>query len=478
MTLGEIGTGDPDASATGREHLRGGALRSIRRPAVVALVGAAVTLIVALTGIAVVDLLAHRIVFGDLRSYLARTASATAGLIDGDEFVRITRPEQETTEQYTRASRPLRVLLESNPDIRFAYSGVTTGTNMHFVLDGSPVGARNSAGISEHARPMDEDVASPGEIEVTRTRRVTVEAEPSATAWGMGIRAQAPIFARSGQMVGYVGLTMRADRYSHLIHRVDVAAVLGAAIAACLAFVTGVGIWSTERARVLAENALARERDRLRVYAEALDGADDEARRATAAELHDGVGQILAGQGMILKAARTKVGDDPVGELIERAADASREAQAGIHKVIQDMSPPELECATLSEMMNWVTKLFAMRYGFAVEWNISGKSDLPRANCLLIYRIVRELTHNAYKHSGSTRAKVEITIGTDSIEISVVDEGIGFDPHQLVCQVTGPFGLSHIGERVRAAGGTMRVASTLGAGCSVHVCVPLNVGRP
>src|ERR1700683_2808109 len=89
----------------------------------------------AIAGIAVVDIIVRQILLEDVRTYLARTAAGTAALIDGDELRTFTRAEQDGTPEYNRASRPLRVLIETNPDIRFAYVGVVHGDRMQFVLD-------------------------------------------------------------------------------------------------------------------------------------------------------------------------------------------------------------------------------------------------------------------------------------------------------------------------------------------------------
>ena len=140
-----------------------------RRSLGVALRGAFVIWTIAVTGIVIIDLLVRRIALDDLRAYLADTATVTAALIDGDQHRLFTRPEQDSTDEYRKASRPLAVLLESNPDLRFAYSGVTTGNRMHFVLDGTPLEEHDKSGAPQHAHPMDEDNASPGEIQVTRT---------------------------------------------------------------------------------------------------------------------------------------------------------------------------------------------------------------------------------------------------------------------------------------------------------------------
>src|ERR1700691_5551126 len=219
------------------------------RPLLSALAGGLVAWGAAISGIAVVDVIVRQILLEDVRTYLARTAAGTAALIDGDELRTFNNANQDGTPEYNRASRPLRVLLDTNPDIRFAYVGVMHGDVMHFILDGTRQGTFDEAARPNHAPPMEVDEPSPGEREVSRTHRLTVENEPTATAWGMGIRAHAPVFARDGEMTGYVGITVQADRYRQLVRRVDMSAVLGVLIAGALAFLNGVAIWRAQISR-------------------------------------------------------------------------------------------------------------------------------------------------------------------------------------------------------------------------------------
>jgi signal transduction histidine kinase/DNA-binding response OmpR family regulator/HPt (histidine-containing phosphotransfer) domain-containing protein len=234
------------------------------RPLLSAVAGGLIAWGTAIAGIAVVDAIVRQILLEDVRTYLARTAAGTAALIDGDQLGTFNSPDQDGSPEYNRASRPLRVLLDTNPDIRFAYVGVMQGDVMHFVLDGTRQGTFDEAGRPNHSPPMEVDEPSPGEREVSRTHRLTVEKEPTATAWGMGIRAHAPVFARNGEMVGYVGITVQADRYRQLVRRVDVSALLGVLIAGALAFLSGVVIWRAQIARHRALAAQAHTEDQLK----------------------------------------------------------------------------------------------------------------------------------------------------------------------------------------------------------------------
>jgi glucose-6-phosphate-specific signal transduction histidine kinase len=137
----------------------------------------------------------------------------------------------------------------------------------------------------------------------------------------------------------------------------------------------------TLRQRALHEE-LAREHAQLRQYAQALDFAEETARRATAADLHDGLGQVLAGQSMTLAAMRSHASHPLLAALVEEAAVASREAQDGLRMMIQDLSPPELDHASLAETLQWLAELFKSRFGFTVSWRVPGPEQPHLPRCL------------------------------------------------------------------------------------------------
>jgi signal transduction histidine kinase len=217
---------------------------------------------------------------------------------------------------------------------------------------------------------------------------------------------------------------------------------------------------------------LAREHLALREYARALTVAEETARRKTAADLHDGIGQVLAGQSMTLAAMRTHANQSPLDELLDEATEASREAQEGLRVMIQDLTPPGLDRASLDETLRWLADYFKTRFGFSVVWRVSGSADLSRDRLRLIYRCIREFLMNARKHSQRQTAEVEVELSPIAVEITVVDEGIGFDARHAETPSGERFGLAQIRERVRAAGGTFDLDAVIGEGCRVTVRLP------
>ncbi len=219
------------------------------RPWLSACLGGFVAWGTAIAGIGVVDLIVRQILLEDLRTNLGRTAAYAAALIDAGGLAQFNRAELDGTPAYEHAVKPLRDLINNNPDIRFAYVGATDGQTMHFILDGTPIGARDPSGKLLHSAPMEVDQPTAGETAIASSRQLTVEREPSATDWGMGIRAQAPLAGGDSTMVEYVGVTMSADRYGQLIRRVDLSAQIGILLAAGIAFLNGLAIWRVQRSR-------------------------------------------------------------------------------------------------------------------------------------------------------------------------------------------------------------------------------------
>jgi signal transduction histidine kinase len=218
---------------------------------------------------------------------------------------------------------------------------------------------------------------------------------------------------------------------------------------------------------------LEREHVQLRQYAHALDSAEESARRATAADLHDGIGQVLAGLSMTLAAMRAHAGPAKLGALIEEAIGAAREAQEGLRLMIQDLSPPELEHASLDQTLKWLVDLFGSRFGFRVEYKVDGRAELRRDQLRLVYRCVRELLMNACKHSQRRSAELEMQLTPRAVDIRVIDEGVGFDVQAYESTSGRRFGLAQLRERVRTAGGTLDIDTVLGEGCRVWVRLPV-----
>ena len=214
-----------------------------RRPWVRGLIEGLGILAAAAVAIGVVRLMIRDTLLANLRSDLGRTAEMAAGFIDGDRHATLVDSSQTDSPDYKALVAPLDILLRVNPDIRFAYTGIIRRDSMFFVLDGELSDSR--AWVTQKDEP------TPGEVEVWERKATVVERTLTATAWGMGIRAYAPIRNQAGEMVAHVGVTMSADRHQAWMKRVDDAAWLGLGIALLISCLGGVRSARGERIRLL-----------------------------------------------------------------------------------------------------------------------------------------------------------------------------------------------------------------------------------
>jgi signal transduction histidine kinase len=234
--------------------------------------------------------------------------------------------------------------------------------------------------------------------------------------------------------------------------------------------------WIVLKERAMLKDAKQRQTI-LAAYCSAFDDAVDRSRRDAARDLHDGVSQIIAGQNMILNALRRRVVEPRSREMLDQAIAASEEAQASVRNTIEDLSPPEIDSASLPEVLAWLTAFFWQRYGFTVNSHMSGDPDAVAHDSELIYKTLRELIYNAYKHSQTNTVDVALEWRPGWTCIAVSDYGVGFEPASTKPDGRTRFGLAHLTERITAAGGRLDIRSSVGHGCSITVHLPLSQRR-
>ena len=92
----------------------------------------------------------------------------------------------------------------------------------------------------------------------------------------------------------------------------------------------------------------------------------------------------------------------------------------------------------------------------------------------LLFQAVRELLINVIKHAKAKNVEVAVQKKNDNIQISISDDGIGFDTKEVKSiQRNGGFGLFSIRERIDYIGGTFEIYSRPGSGSRFVLTAPL-----
>ncbi len=108
--------------------------------------------------------------------------------------------------------------------------------------------------------------------------------------------------------------------------------------------------------------------------------------------------------------------------------------------------------------------------GIEAQLQVEGDlSDLSDSQKIVLFRVVQESLSNVRKHSGATKVSVVLRSRRTFVDLSVTDNGCGFDPRELD---TDRLGLAGISERVRLLGGAVELETTLGGGTTVRATLP------
>jgi signal transduction histidine kinase len=189
-----------------------------------------------------------------------------------------------------------------------------------------------------------------------------------------------------------------------------------------------------------------------------------------ARELHDETLQAIAAVKLRLGGARRAVDPEEMRAVIGEAVDQLQHDMDNLRGLIADLRPGTLDQLGVEAAISDLTSRVS-RGGLEIDVDVDLAHEQGRTTERLIpeletaiYRTVQEALSNIVKHSGATRAVVEVIESGDSVLVKVRDNGSGFD----VGQATDGFGLAGMRERVSLMDGTLRIESQPGHGALVE----------
>jgi signal transduction histidine kinase len=118
------------------------------------------------------------------------------------------------------------------------------------------------------------------------------------------------------------------------------------------------------------------------------------------------------------------------------------------------------------------------RIGMHIELDDIDGVFAPAAE-ITVYRIIQESLNNVVKHSGAGEAHVAVHCREHHVEITIRDNGRGFNAGASNAGAAhrGGFGLKGLAERVHMLRGTHRIESAPGAGTTVTVRIGVGAGQ-
>lgn len=200
---------------------------------------------------------------------------------------------------------------------------------------------------------------------------------------------------------------------------------------------------------------------------------EERERHLIAADLHDFVGQNLVVTQFKLAALQKTLSSPELIRHVEDIRELTRQTIQYTRSLTVELSSPILVEIGFKAAVEALAEGFQKTHKIPISVEDDGRpKQLDGDTRYLLFRCVRELLMNIVKHSQANRVKISIIRNNDIVNVSVEDNGIGFDPATVAGKDSG-FGLFTIRRRLKRAEGCCEVVSRPGSGTRVVLSAPL-----
>jgi two-component system nitrate/nitrite sensor histidine kinase NarX len=208
-----------------------------------------------------------------------------------------------------------------------------------------------------------------------------------------------------------------------------------------------------------------------------------EERERIGREMHDGLAQTLGLLNLQIELVKEAVGaadwaaaQDELTKMDVYLAEAYNDVREALGNLRSTEPQGEAFVPALQEYV----REFGRRNGLEavlVTENGQGPICLPALVEVQLQRVIHEALTNVRRHAAAGRVEVRVRGRGEGWEVTVADDGVGFDPLASRRAGKGGYGLSTMRERVESLGGRFSIASQPGEGTQVAVFVPCDAGN-
>lgn len=225
----------------------------------------------------------------------------------------------------------------------------------------------------------------------------------------------------------------------------------------------------------LAEMEVRKSRERLRELSSHIENIKENERMRIAREIHDDIGVLLTALKMDLAwlTQRLPKGNSKLSDKAHSMNDLLDTAGVSANNLIHSLRPGFLDCFGLTAAIEIEAQEFTKRTGTPCKISKPDNAiELDEEQSITLFRVFQETINNIMKHASAKQVTIEIIHDNNCIELIVSDNGKGFDSKDRYKPRS--FGLRGIQERIGQMGGTVAIASQIGKGSRIEVCIPLD----
>ncbi len=203
-------------------------------------------------------------------------------------------------------------------------------------------------------------------------------------------------------------------------------------------------------------------------------------RERIARELHDNLPQLLAYFNTKIGAITLLLQNGQQELALENLAQletASRQSLTDVREAIMGLRASRFVTSGLGLSIRRFIELFKEICTIEILLNIDPRCDALSSEPeieIQSLRIVQEALSNVRRHARATRVEIAARCDDDRMQITIRDDGVGFDLSTLAALEKTHYGLAIMRERAETHGGTFMLESEPGKGTTIQVTFPIN----
>jgi PAS domain S-box-containing protein len=198
-------------------------------------------------------------------------------------------------------------------------------------------------------------------------------------------------------------------------------------------------------------------------------------RHQLALDLHDQLGQVLTGIRLNLQRVQRERDATKAGVRLVEAIGMLDGALGQVRQWSFDLRPPLLDDLGLVSALRWYLDRRVRE--FVIPHLKAPRRDkrFPPEVETTCFRVAQEALTNVVRHAKATHVWIEFGQTARELQLSIRDDGVGFDVLAARSRAVGGGSLGLLGmqERVRLCGGSLEITSSPGAGAIVLATIPL-----
>ncbi|MBS4028002.1 MAG: hypothetical protein KGZ58_05120 [Ignavibacteriales bacterium] len=221
---------------------------------------------------------------------------------------------------------------------------------------------------------------------------------------------------------------------------------------------------------------LKKEHERQQGFSRQLIEYQETERKRIAAELHDGIAQnILVIKNLSYLGKEASKQNTEATESFEEISSLTKNTIDELRKITHNLRPIHLDRLGLTETIRVLAKNIGESSKIVVKIQLETIDKiLPKDLEINFFRIVQESLNNIIKHSEATEVTISCALHEQSLHLTIVDNGKGFDVESTQNEKSRfGFGLSGLSERAKILNGELNIHSEIEKGTIVSLSIPI-----